>query len=235
MNLSLSQSFAALHAVTLPVLSAALLRRLLQYPASCLVMHQQLIDTLQEGNEVCRLEHETPGYTFLHDYALTPTHYVLVQNPVRLDPAPFLLGKVSAAASVKWIEGKPAEVHLLRRPVVDADLTRRHQQQQQQKQQQQKQQQQDTTSTTSIASNSGTVTISSTIASGTSGRTDMGPSQDQAPGTSQGLSHQLCEVIPHVTAASALSVVPSMAAWPVQRDTWQIVSRQTCLFVKCPH
>ena len=178
---------------------------------------------------MCRLEHETPGYTFLHDYALTPTHYVLVQNPVRLDPAPFLLGKVSAAASVKWIEGKPAEVHLLRRPVVDADLTRHHQQQQKQ------QQQQDTTSTTSIASDSGTVTISSTIAGGSSGRTAMGPSQDGALGTSQGSGHLLCEVIPHVTAASALSVVPSMAAWPVQRDTWQIVSRQTCPFVKCPH
>ncbi|KAL0053616.1 hypothetical protein WJX82_008309 [Trebouxia sp. C0006] len=47
----------------------------------------------KDGNEVCRLEHQTPGYTFLHDFALTPTHYVIVQNPVKLDPAPFLLGK----------------------------------------------------------------------------------------------------------------------------------------------
>ena len=132
-------------------------------------------------------------------------------------------------ASVKWIEGKTAEVHLLQRPVVDAELIRHHQQQQQ------KQQQQDTSSTTSIASDSGTVTISSTIASGSSGRTDSGPSQDRAPGAPQELSHQLCEVIPHVTAASALSVVPSTAVWPVQIDTCQIASRQLCPTVSCPH
>ncbi|DBA91504.1 TPA: hypothetical protein ACH3X1_003130 [Trebouxia sp. C0004] len=75
----------------------------------------------KDGNEVCRLEHQIPGYTFLHDFALTPTHYIIVQNPVKLDPAPFLLGKVSAAASVKWIDHKAAEVHLLSRPIVEAD------------------------------------------------------------------------------------------------------------------
>ena len=80
---------------------------------------------------MCRLEHQTPGYTFLHDFALTPTHYVLVQNPVTLDPVPFMLGKISAASSVKWVDGKPAEVHMLRRPVVDAHVAGQQQQQQQ--------------------------------------------------------------------------------------------------------
>ncbi|DBA91440.1 TPA: hypothetical protein ACH3X2_003966 [Trebouxia sp. C0005] len=75
----------------------------------------------KDGNEVCRLEHQTPGYTFLHDFALTPTHYIMVQNPVKLEIAPFLLGKVSAAASVKWIDHRAAEVHLLKRSVVEAD------------------------------------------------------------------------------------------------------------------
>lgn len=75
---------------------------------------------MQDMNEVCRVEHQAPGYTFLHDFALTPTHYVLVQNPVGLQPVNFLLGKVSAAASVKWLDGKPAEIHHLGRPLVDA-------------------------------------------------------------------------------------------------------------------
>ncbi len=88
----------------------------------------------QDGNEVCRLEHQTPGYTFLHDFALTPTHYVLVQNPVKLELAPFLLGKVSAAASVKWIDNKAAEVHLLKRPIVEADAASQQRQPQQQHQ-----------------------------------------------------------------------------------------------------
>ena len=117
-------------------------------------------------NEVCRVEHQTPGYTFLHDFALTPTHYVLVQNPVGLDPGPFLLGKVSAAASVKWIEGKPAEVHLLRRPVVGSASQQQLQQQsqqqrlqqqrlQQQQSQQQQQQQNDSSNGSGISSVTG--------------------------------------------------------------------------------
>ena len=73
---------------------------------------------MQDMNEACRVEHQAPGYTFLHDFALTPTHYVLVQNPVGLQPINFLLGKESAAASVKWQDGKPAEIHHLGRPRV---------------------------------------------------------------------------------------------------------------------
>ncbi|KAK9825744.1 hypothetical protein WJX74_003612 [Apatococcus lobatus] len=73
---------------------------------------------LDQGmKEVCRLEYALPGYTFLHDFALTPTHYVLIQNPVAMDPAPFMLGKCSAASSIKFVDGQPAEVHLVRRPV----------------------------------------------------------------------------------------------------------------------
>ena len=70
--------------------------------------------------EVNRVEHCTAGYTFLHDFALTPTHIVLIISPVALDPTLFLLGVDSAAASVKWLDGKPAEVHLLGRPTADA-------------------------------------------------------------------------------------------------------------------
>lgn len=86
--------------------------------------------------EVGRVELRTSGYTFLHDFALTPTHYVLMVCPVALDPALFLLGVESAAASVKWQEGKPSEVHLLGRPVIDVPAVpgahKQHQQQQQQ-------------------------------------------------------------------------------------------------------
>ena len=81
--------------------------------------------------EVSRVELRTPGYTFLHDFALTPTHIVVIISPVALDATPFLLGRDSAAASVKWQDGKPAEVHLLGRPVIDAPAVGRPQQQQQ--------------------------------------------------------------------------------------------------------
>ena len=81
------------------------------------------------------MEFRTSGYTFLHDFALTPTHYVLMVCPVALDPTLFLLGVDSAAASVKWQEGKPSEVHLLGRPIVDAPAAPRTQNQHQQQHQ----------------------------------------------------------------------------------------------------
>ena len=81
---------------------------------------------------MCSKEHVTDGYTFLHDFALTPTHYVLVQNPVLLDAGPFIMGKSGAAASVKWVDGKPSEVHMLKRPVVKADTVVQQQPQLQQ-------------------------------------------------------------------------------------------------------
>lgn len=82
--------------------------------------------------EVGRVELRTSGYTFLHDFALTPTHYVLMVCPVVLDPALFLLGVESAAASVKWQEGKPSEIHMLGRPVIDAPTAPKTQNQQRQ-------------------------------------------------------------------------------------------------------
>ena len=92
---------------------------------------------LQNMKEVSRVELRTPGYTFLHDFALTPTHIVVVISPVAQEPTRFLLGLDSAAASVKWQDGKTSEVHLLGRPVVDAPAPASPSQQQQGQQKQQ--------------------------------------------------------------------------------------------------
>lgn len=92
--------------------------------------------------EVSRVELRTPGYTFLHDFALTPTHIVVIISPVALDVTPFLLGLDSAAASVKWQDDKTAEVHLVGRPVSDPPAVARPQQQRRRQLRRQEQQQQ---------------------------------------------------------------------------------------------
>lgn len=56
------------------------------------------------------------GFAFLHDFALTASYYVVFQNPVTVDNAPYLLGAAPAASCVRWVPGTPTLVHLIPRP-----------------------------------------------------------------------------------------------------------------------
>ena len=59
---------------------------------------------------VSQTVHSLSGYAFLHDFAVTPQHYVVFQNPVRLSLAPFILGQQGPAQCVDWAEGQPMQV-----------------------------------------------------------------------------------------------------------------------------
>ncbi len=59
---------------------------------------------------VSQTVHSLPGYAFLHDFAVTPQHYVVFQNPVHLSLAPFILGQQAPAQCVDWAEGEPMQV-----------------------------------------------------------------------------------------------------------------------------
>lgn len=65
------------------------------------------------------------GFAFLHDFALTENYYVIFQNPVTVDNAPYVLGQAAAAACVRWVPGKPTLVHLVPRPGAAAGVTQR--------------------------------------------------------------------------------------------------------------
>lgn len=41
------------------------------------------------------------GFAFLHDFAVTEDYYVIFQNPVTVDNAPYLLGTAPAASCVR--------------------------------------------------------------------------------------------------------------------------------------
>lgn len=60
-----------------------------------------------------------PGFAFLHDFALTEHYYVVFQNPVTVDNAPYMLGSAPAASCVRWVDGVPTKVHLIPRADVD--------------------------------------------------------------------------------------------------------------------
>lgn len=57
-----------------------------------------------------------PGFGFVHDFALTPRFYALVQNPVTLRAAPFAAGDAGPAACVAIDPARPAVAVLVPRP-----------------------------------------------------------------------------------------------------------------------
>eukprot|EP00891_Asterochloris_glomerata_P008177 jgi/Astpho2/8177/Aster-03105 len=76
----------------------------------------------QDMQLVSQTVHSLPGYAFLHDFAVTPQHYVVFQNPVHLSLAPFILGQQAPAQCVDWAEGEPMQVHLVPRPGPASDV-----------------------------------------------------------------------------------------------------------------
>lgn len=60
-----------------------------------------------------------PGFAFLHDFAITERYYVIFQNPVTVDNAPYILGQAPAASCVRWVPGTPTMIHLIPRRHVE--------------------------------------------------------------------------------------------------------------------
>lgn len=51
-----------------------------------------------QGNLTKVARHAVPGFCFLHDFAFTPNYCIFLQNPVKFQPLPFLLGFRTAGA-----------------------------------------------------------------------------------------------------------------------------------------
>ena len=56
-----------------------------------------------------------PGFAFLHDFAITKSHYVLMKNPVTVDNAMYMSGKAPAASCVRWQGDKPTLLYMVPR------------------------------------------------------------------------------------------------------------------------
>ncbi|KAG7675184.1 hypothetical protein Ndes2526B_g08043 [Nannochloris sp. 'desiccata'] len=60
-------------------------------------------------------EYTLPGFAFLHDFALTENYYVIFQNPVTVENAPYMLGQAPAVSCVRWVKDTPTFVHVIPR------------------------------------------------------------------------------------------------------------------------
>lgn len=68
-----------------------------------------------DGKLVRRHSHTIPGFSFIHDFAITPNYAIFCQNPVKFNPFPFLLGFRGAGECVEFQPHKPTKIILIPR------------------------------------------------------------------------------------------------------------------------
>jgi all-trans-8'-apo-beta-carotenal 15,15'-oxygenase len=68
-----------------------------------------------KGKLLKKHAHIIPGFAFLHDMAIAPNYCIFFQNPVSLDPLPFMLGFKSAGQCLQFNPKKPTQVILIPR------------------------------------------------------------------------------------------------------------------------
>lgn len=56
-----------------------------------------------------------PGFTFIHDFAITPHYYIFFQNPVDFNPIPFVLGLRGAGECIKFKPEKNTKIWVIPR------------------------------------------------------------------------------------------------------------------------
>ncbi len=68
-----------------------------------------------QGKLLKRYSHSIPGFAFLHDMVITPNYCIFFQNPVTLNPLPFLFGLRSAGQCLNFLPNQPTRVILIPR------------------------------------------------------------------------------------------------------------------------
>ncbi len=59
--------------------------------------------------------HSIPGFAFIHDFALTPNYYLFFQNPVTLNPIPYMLGLRSPGQALRFNANAPTYIWVIPR------------------------------------------------------------------------------------------------------------------------
>lgn len=68
-----------------------------------------------QGKLLKLYSHSIPGFAFLHDMVITPNYCIFFQNPVTLNPLPFLFGLRSAGQCLKFSPNQPTRVIVIPR------------------------------------------------------------------------------------------------------------------------
>jgi len=74
-----------------------------------------LYEFAPDGKLLQKYAHSTPGFAFIHDFAITPHYCIFFQNPVTFNPLNFLAGTRSAAECIQFHPEKPTKIVVIPR------------------------------------------------------------------------------------------------------------------------
>ncbi|HHP7231963.1 MAG TPA: carotenoid oxygenase family protein [Xenococcaceae cyanobacterium] len=74
-----------------------------------------IFELAPDGKLLRRHAHSIPGFSFIHDFAITPHYCIFFQNAVNFNPFPFLLGLKGAGECVAFQPNRPTRVVLIPR------------------------------------------------------------------------------------------------------------------------
>ena len=74
-----------------------------------------IFELAPDGKLLRRHSHVIPGFSFIHDFAITPHYCIFFQNPVNFNPLPFVFGLKGAGECVEFQPTKPTRVVLIPR------------------------------------------------------------------------------------------------------------------------
>ncbi|MEL6441086.1 MAG: carotenoid oxygenase family protein [Cyanobacteria bacterium J06621_8] len=74
-----------------------------------------LFEFAPDGKLLRRHSHTIPGFSFIHDFIITPNYAIFFQNPVNFNPLPFLFGTRGAGQCVEFQPQKPTTVVVIPR------------------------------------------------------------------------------------------------------------------------
>jgi all-trans-8'-apo-beta-carotenal 15,15'-oxygenase len=69
----------------------------------------------QDGSIVEQWPYDLPGFAFIHDFAVTPNYTIFFQNPVQLNPIPFLFGFRGPGQCLQFQPQHPTKVWVIPR------------------------------------------------------------------------------------------------------------------------
>ena len=74
-----------------------------------------ILEISPSGKLLRRHSHIIPGFSFIHDFAITPNYCIFFQNPVNFNPLPYLFGLKGAGECIDFQPHKPTRVILIPR------------------------------------------------------------------------------------------------------------------------
>lgn len=90
--------------------------RLINFSVKTGLSTQITVHELDQQNELVQKKvFDIPGFAFIHDFAITPHYYIFFQNPVALNPFPFVLGWRGAGQCIAFKANQPTRIWVVPR------------------------------------------------------------------------------------------------------------------------